>query len=83
MTQRPDRRLYRKRYLVEVFFHSLERFRGIATRFDKARASFLAFVHLAYIARWLDETTPTTTRGPLSSSRSTGLHLSMCPMRPR
>jgi transposase len=33
-----DRTLYRKRYLVEVFFHNLKRFRGIATRFDKTRA---------------------------------------------
>jgi len=48
-----DRKLFRKRYLVEVFFHSLKRFRGIATRFDKTRASYLAFVHIACIALWL------------------------------
>ena len=36
-----DRKLYRRRYLVELFFHSLKRFRGIATRFDKTRASYL------------------------------------------
>jgi transposase len=49
-----DRKLYRKRYLVEVFFHSLKRFRAIATRFDKTRASYLAFVHIACIALWLN-----------------------------
>lgn len=48
-----DRTLYRTRYLVEVFFHSLKRFRGIATRFDKTRASYLAIVHVACICLWL------------------------------
>lgn len=32
-----DRALYRTRHLVELFFHSLKRFRGSATRFDKRR----------------------------------------------
>lgn len=49
-----DRKLYQRRYLVEVFFHHLKRFRGIATRFDKTRASYLAFVHVACIALWLN-----------------------------
>jgi transposase len=49
-----DRTLYRTRYLVEVFFHNLKRFRGIATRFDKTRASYLAFVHIACITLWLN-----------------------------
>jgi transposase len=49
-----DRALYRTRYLVEVFFHNLKRFRGIATRFEKTRASYLAFVHVACIALWLN-----------------------------
>ena len=49
-----DRALYRTRYLVEVFFHSLKRFRGIATRFDKTRTSYLACVHVACIALWLN-----------------------------
>ena len=48
-----DRKLYRKRYLVELFFHSLKRFRGIATRFDKTRTSYLALVHVACIWLWL------------------------------
>jgi transposase len=49
-----DRRLYRKRYLVELFFHSLKRFRGVATRFDKTRASYLALIHVACILLWLN-----------------------------
>jgi transposase len=48
-----NRRLYRKRYLVEVFFHRLKRFRAIATRYDKSVRNFLALVHLACITMWL------------------------------
>jgi hypothetical protein len=45
---RPEARdLEGLRYVVEVSFHGLERFRGIATRFDKTRASHLAIVHVA------------------------------------
>ena len=47
------RKLYRRRYLVEVFFHNLKRFRGIATRFEKTRASYLAMVHIGCICLWL------------------------------
>jgi len=36
-----------KRYLVEVFFHHLKRFRAIATRYEKTARNFLALVHLA------------------------------------
>jgi transposase len=49
-----DRKLYRTRYLVEVFFHNLKRFRGIATRFEKTRSSYLALVHVGCICLWLD-----------------------------
>jgi len=48
-----DRALYQMRYLVEVFFHNLKRFRGIATRFEKTRASYLAMVHIGCICLWL------------------------------
>jgi transposase len=48
------RRLYRKRFLIEVFFHSLKRFRAIATRYDKTARNFLAFVHLACARLWLE-----------------------------
>ena len=42
-----DRKLYKKRYLVEVFFHNLKRFRAVATRYDKTARNFLAMVHVA------------------------------------
>ncbi|MFM2153042.1 MAG: hypothetical protein RL199_1477 [Pseudomonadota bacterium] len=47
------RRLYAKRYLVEVFFHGLKRFRAVATRYDKTAESFLSLVHVCCIVRWL------------------------------
>jgi transposase len=49
-----SRALYRMRYLVEVFFHDLKRFRAIATRYDKTRRSYLATVHLGCIILWLN-----------------------------
>jgi transposase len=49
-----NRALYRLRYLVEVFFHNLKRFRGIATRFEKTRASYLAMVHVGCICLWIN-----------------------------
>ena len=48
-----DRKLYRKRYLVEVFFHDLKRFRAIATRYEKTARTYLALVHLACAWLWL------------------------------
>jgi transposase len=49
-----DRELYRRRYLVEVFFHNLKRFRALATRFDKTRRSYLAMVHIGCISLWIN-----------------------------
>jgi len=51
--RRLDRNLYRKRYLVEVFFFKLKRFRGIATRYDKTARNYLALVQLACACLWL------------------------------
>ena len=51
---RINRRLYRRRYLVEVFFHNLKRFRAIATRYEKTARNFLALVQLASARIWLD-----------------------------
>ena len=48
-----DRKLYRKRYVVEVFFHHLKRFRAIATRYEKTARNYLALVHLACSWLWL------------------------------
>jgi transposase len=52
--RRLDRPLYRMRYLVEVFFHRLKRFRAIATRYDKSARNYLALVHLACACLWLN-----------------------------
>jgi transposase len=51
---RVDRKLYRRRYLVEVFFHQLKRFRAIATRYEKTARNYLALVQLACVALWLN-----------------------------
>jgi transposase len=48
-----DRTLYRRRYLVEIFFHNLKRFRAIATRFEKTRTNYLVLLHVACICLWL------------------------------
>ncbi len=49
-----DRDLYRARHLVENFFAKLKQFRAIATRYDKTARNFLAGVHLAASAIWLN-----------------------------
>ena len=49
-----DRRLYALRYLVEKFFHSLKRFRRLATRFEKSARNFLALIHVACTRLWLN-----------------------------
>lgn len=51
--RRLDRMLYRERYLVEVFFHNLKRFRAIATRYEKTAQNYLALVQLACVCLWL------------------------------
>jgi transposase len=47
-----DRDLYRHRHLVENAFLHLKRWRGIATRYAKNTASFLAAVQIRCIALW-------------------------------
>jgi transposase len=47
-----DRELYRHRHLVENAFLHLKRWRGIATRYAKNTASFLAAVQIRCIAIW-------------------------------
>ena len=51
--RRLDRALYRQRYLVEVFFHNLKRFRAIATRYEKTAQNYLGLVLLACALLWL------------------------------
>jgi transposase len=48
------RKLYKKRFLIEVFFHNLKRFRAIATRFEKTARNYLALVQLACARLWLE-----------------------------
>lgn len=48
-----DRKLYKLRYLVEVFFHSVKRFRAVATRFEKTGRNYIALVHIACIWLWI------------------------------
>ena len=47
-----DKYLYRLRHLVENAFLYLKQWRGIATRYAKNTASFLAAVHIRCIAIW-------------------------------
>ena len=48
-----DKHLYRHRHLVENAFLHLKRWRGIATRYAKNAASFLAAVRIRCLALWL------------------------------
>jgi len=47
-----DKYLYKFRYLVENAFLHIKRWRGIATRYAKNTASFLAAVQIRCIALW-------------------------------
>ncbi|KIC71366.1 putative transposase for insertion sequence element IS6501 [Candidatus Protochlamydia amoebophila] len=49
-----DKGLYKLRHLVENAFLHLKRWRGIATRYAKNTASFLAAVHIRCIAIWAE-----------------------------
>ena len=48
-----DRDLYKLRHLVENAFLKLKQWRGIATRYAKNAASFLAAIQIRCIALWL------------------------------
>lgn len=50
---RLHRKLYRQRYIVEIFFFNLKRFRAIATRYEKTAQNYLALVQLACAWLWL------------------------------
>jgi len=47
-----DKDIYKLRHLVENAFLHLKRWRGIATRYAKNTASFLAAVQIRCIALW-------------------------------
>jgi putative transposase len=48
-----DENLYADRNKIERFFNQLKGYRRVATRYDKAATSFVAFVHLACALIWL------------------------------
>ena len=48
-----NKKLYRKRNLVERFFNKLKHFRAVATRFEKHDANYLALVKLASVRIWM------------------------------
>jgi transposase len=48
-----NKKLYRKRNLVERFFNKLKHFRAVATRFEKHDANNLALVKLASARIWM------------------------------
>lgn len=47
-----DKELYKLRHFVENAFMLLKRWRGIATRYAKKAASFLAALHIRCLAVW-------------------------------
>ena len=51
--RRLNRKLYRIRYHVELFFHQVKRFRAIATRYEKTARNYLALVQLVCAFIWL------------------------------
>jgi transposase len=48
-----DRRRYARRNRIERMMGFLKQFRRVAPRYDKTAASFLSFVQLAAIHRWM------------------------------
>jgi transposase len=49
-----DKELHKARSQIENFFCKLKQIRAIATRFDKTARNFLAAIHLAAAAIWLN-----------------------------
>jgi transposase len=48
-----NKKLYRKRNLIERFFNKLKQFRHIATRYDRSPLNYLAMVKIASTRLWL------------------------------
>ena len=48
-TRTYDKELYKRRNIIERFFHRLKQFRRVATRYDKLAVRYLGFVHFASI----------------------------------
>jgi len=48
-----NKRLYRKRNIIERFFNKLKHFKAIATRYEKHDANYMALVKLASARIWM------------------------------
>lgn len=48
-----DKHTYKDRYLVEVFFQFLKRFRRLATRYEKSAQNYAGMVTIGCILQWL------------------------------
>lgn len=48
-----DKELYKERNHVERFFNRIKQYRGLATRYEKTAASYLAMLHLACSRLWM------------------------------
>jgi transposase len=55
-----DAELYKERNTVERLINKLKAWRGIATRYDKTPASYLAGLHLRAAMIWIKDLTRTT-----------------------
>lgn len=71
--------LYRARNRVERFFNRIKQFRGVATRYDRLAANYLAFVQLASIRLWLLLMSP---RPKASTARRSRLQAPLMPDAP-
>ena len=49
-----DKTRYRNRHIVGNVFAQLKQWRGLATRYAKRASSFLATIHIRFIAVWAD-----------------------------
>ena len=49
-----DKDIYENRYQIEKTFMKLKRWRGIATRYAKTTASYVAIVQICCVFIWLD-----------------------------
>lgn len=51
--RRYDKELYKLRYIVEVFFHNIKRYRRIATRYEKTATCYAAFLCIVSTLVWI------------------------------
>jgi len=49
-----DEEKYKRRNVVERLFRRLKEFRKVFTRYDKTDIMYLAFVHFAFVAIWIN-----------------------------